>query len=148
MKITNLNNYINNQIKKENDISAPKIYFQGTKDEFVKNEQKKLSDKEYENLSAFLLNVGMERFCTKLINGENWSNGSDIIYFVKDDNKIKNIGLNVYNFETGENEELKMSPDEFVLMLSDIKTKSTENNSDKKQLYEELYTKMKNKLSD
>ncbi len=140
-------NFMDNNLN--NKTSNPKISFGQIKDEFVKQTN---TDEEIdtENMKAFLQNVGIKSLCDKILKGQNWSNGSDIIYPIRrdKDNKIINIGFDIYNFASGEQDEFTLSVPNFIGVLADLRDKSIETSSENTTEYNELYDQMVEYLQD
>lgn len=116
-------------------------------DEFVRSKEvAQYDENDINNAIEFLSGVGFEQLTSDIIKNDNWNNGSDIVGFNKRKGKVVGVMLDIYNFQDGDNKEFSISNSEFLNILEQVKNNCIKQNSDKKDVFENLFIALSKKL--
>ena len=119
----------------------------GIQDEFVMSKEvAQYDENDINNAVEFLSGVGFEQLTSDIIKNDNWNNGSDIVGFNKRKGKVVGVMLDIYNFQDGDYKEFSISNSEFLNILEQVKNNCIKQNSDKKDVFENLFIALSKKL--
>ncbi len=135
------------QKNKENN-SCTKLNFSGIpNDEFVKEKKvQNETDLTKDDIVSILSSYSFKFLADDLLQSGEYSNGMDIVAFLKNKTRGKYVGMAIENVETHNVERYNFTVPEFKEMLFNILSNNIESNPEKAEEFTALYDKLLKKI--
>ncbi len=109
--------------------------------------ENKNNNKNHDAISYALSDLKMNKILPSLLKNNSWNNGVEDIKIFYKDNKPSSVSIDLFDFETGEHNVHRLSPKNFIKVLSNAKNISDKKYPETKNETNKLYDLLVKKIN-